>query len=197
MGKAEQTRLFIIEKTAPIFNAKGYAGTSLQDITAATGLTKGSIYGNFSNKDEVAVEAFAYNVKQLQDAFNQEIETKKNYREKLLVFPSRYEKMFESQLMEKGGCPILNTAIDSDDTHPELRVKAFQAVISWKKTIESLLVKGMEAGEFRKDIDNPESIALTLIATIEGAVMISKLSGKEAHIKTIMQSVKKTIEELS
>jgi TetR/AcrR family transcriptional repressor of nem operon len=37
---------------------KGYSGTSMSDITAATGLTKGSIYGNFENKDEVAIAAF-------------------------------------------------------------------------------------------------------------------------------------------
>ena len=58
MSKAEKTRQFIIEKTAPIFNKKGFAGTSLSDMTEATGLTKGSIYGNFADKDEVAMAAF-------------------------------------------------------------------------------------------------------------------------------------------
>ena len=58
MNKAERTRQYIIEKTAPIFNKKGYAGTSLSDMTGATGLTKGSIYGNFNDKDEVALAAF-------------------------------------------------------------------------------------------------------------------------------------------
>ncbi|MBL7756118.1 MAG: TetR family transcriptional regulator, partial [Chitinophagaceae bacterium] len=48
-GKAERTRQHIIEKAAPFFNKKGYADTSLSDITAATGLTKGAIYGNFEN----------------------------------------------------------------------------------------------------------------------------------------------------
>src|ERR1700722_8888899 len=65
ISKAERTRQFIIEKTAPIFNKKGYAGTSLSDITAATGLTKGSIYGNFADKDEVALAAFDYNIGKL------------------------------------------------------------------------------------------------------------------------------------
>jgi len=50
--KAEQTRQLIVEKTAPIFNVKGYAGTSVSDMTKATGLTKGSVYGNFANKAE-------------------------------------------------------------------------------------------------------------------------------------------------
>ncbi|MDO9376148.1 MAG: TetR/AcrR family transcriptional regulator, partial [Ferruginibacter sp.] len=62
MTKAEKTRNFIVEQTAPIFNKKGYAGTSLTDLTEATGLTKGSIYGNFANKDEVALAAYDYNL---------------------------------------------------------------------------------------------------------------------------------------
>ena len=53
-SRSEKTRQLIIETAAPIFNKKGYAGTSLSDLTQATGLTKGSIYGNFKNKDEVA-----------------------------------------------------------------------------------------------------------------------------------------------
>ena len=60
LSKAERTRLFIIEKTAPVFNTKGFAGTSLTDLTDATGLTKGSIYGNFQNKDEVALGCFRF-----------------------------------------------------------------------------------------------------------------------------------------
>ena len=54
MSKAEKTRQFNNESTAELFNKKGYAGTSLSDISEATGLTKGSIYGNFENKDDVA-----------------------------------------------------------------------------------------------------------------------------------------------
>ena len=63
MNKAEKTKSFIIEKTATLFNTKGFAGTSLNDITEATGLTKGSVYGNFKNKDEVALAVFEFNTK--------------------------------------------------------------------------------------------------------------------------------------
>ncbi len=61
LSKAERTKQFIVEKTALVFNIKGYAGTSINDLMTATGLSKGSIYGNFENKDEVAVAAFDYN----------------------------------------------------------------------------------------------------------------------------------------
>ena len=61
--KAQLTAQYIIETVAPIFNKNGYAATSLSDLTKATGLTKGAIYGNFKNKEELAIIAFKYNVK--------------------------------------------------------------------------------------------------------------------------------------
>ena len=65
LTKAEQTTQFIIEKVAPLFNQKGYAATSMSDITRVTGLTKGAIYGNFENKEAIAIAAFDKSVNDL------------------------------------------------------------------------------------------------------------------------------------
>src|SRR4051794_37841729 len=108
MSKAEKTRQFIVEKTAPIFNMKGYAGTSLNDMIHATGLTKGSIYGNFVNKDDVALAAFDFNLKKVDTIIRQEIATFNTYREKLLVYTKVYENFLEFPF-PAGGCPVLNT----------------------------------------------------------------------------------------
>src|SRR5215475_8922783 len=91
MSKAEKTRQFIIEKTAPIFNIKGYAGTSLSDMTDATGLTKGSIYGNFANKDEVALAAFDHNLSKIQQVLREEMSKETSARKKLLVYTKVYD----------------------------------------------------------------------------------------------------------
>src|ERR1700742_3551612 len=109
MSKAEQTRQFIIEKTAPIFNMKGYAGTSLTDMTEATGLTKGSIYGNFANKDEVAMAAFDHNAKKVNSIIRQEMDKHASIKDKLLVYVDVYENYVKFPF-PAGGCPILNTA---------------------------------------------------------------------------------------
>ncbi len=58
MRKGEQTRRKIIERAAPLFNKRGFNGCSMQDISAATGLEKGSLYTHFNNKEELALEAF-------------------------------------------------------------------------------------------------------------------------------------------
>ena len=118
-SKAERTKRFIIETAAPIFNKKGYYGTSLSDLTQATGLTKGGIYGNFANKEELAVHAFQHNVAFISDAFRQGIAAEETYIGKLLAYPRVYQRLKE-KLLNMGGCPILNTAVEADDTNPVL-----------------------------------------------------------------------------
>jgi TetR/AcrR family transcriptional regulator, transcriptional repressor for nem operon len=194
MSKAEQTKSYIIEKTAPIFNSKGFEGTSLSDMTAATGLTKGSIYGNFSSKDEVALEAFDYNLQKIDQIIRSEMSKYEGAKEKLLVYVRVYDDFLKYPFPE-GGCPILNTAIECDDTHPALKKKASQALQNWKNKIVHLIETGIAAKEFKKNTD-AEARALTIIASIEGAIMITKLTGKINYRNAIMSSVKQMIEEL-
>lgn len=194
MSKAEKTRQYIVEKTAPVFNKKGYAGTSLSDLTEATGLTKGSIYGNFANKDEVALAVFDYNLQQLQTIISTEMSKRTGPREKLMTYVDVYEH-YQHYPFQQGGCPILNTATEADDTHPELKKKALGAVMNWKNNIMQLIEKGQEQGEFSKDTD-AEQIAFTIVAMIEGCIMIHKLTGKVQHRNMILQTVEKLIREL-
>jgi TetR/AcrR family transcriptional repressor of nem operon len=193
MNKAEKTRQFIVEKTAPIFNKKGYAGTSLSDMTEATGLTKGSIYGNFTNKDEVALAVFDHNWRKVSSLISQEIDKKATGKEKLLVYAD-YDKLLD--FPSNGGCPVLNTAVEADDTHPGLKKKALDAFVIWKNKIVTIVEEGVRKGEFSKTV-NPEQIALTMIAMIEGSIMIAKLTGKLAYRNAIMISMKKLIDELT
>ena len=73
--KAERTTAYIIETVAPIFNKHGYIGTSMSDLTEATGLTKGAIYGNFENKEALALSAFEHNRNMLLKAIDDKLST--------------------------------------------------------------------------------------------------------------------------
>jgi len=195
MSKAAQTRNFIIEKTATVFNKKGYAGTSLSDMTAATGLTKGSIYGNFANKDAVALAVFDYNLQKIGNIIRAESGKQKSIKGQLLVYTNVYANLMKFPVTP-GGCPILNTATEADDTHSGLKEKVKAAILAWKHTIMKLIEKGMAAHEFRKDI-NPEQVALTFIAALEGGIMIAGLTGKPNDMKLVTKSVEKMIDALA
>lgn len=195
MNKAERTRNYIIEQTAAIFNKKGYAGTSMNDLTAATGLTKGSIYGNFANKDEVALAAFDYNHQQMVMRISAAMAKQKSITDKLMVYMNMYTDYLQDSKLS-GGCPVLNTAVDADDTHPALREKAIYAVNGWKQAISRLVIEGQHNGEIC-NVLLPEQVALTIIAMIEGAVMIARLTNSRANWDLIMDSLKNYIENLS
>ncbi|PWT95983.1 MAG: TetR/AcrR family transcriptional regulator [Bacteroidetes bacterium] len=194
MTKSEKTKQYIIEKTAPLFNTKGFAGTSLNDMVSATGLTKGSIYGNFKNKDEVAAAAFECNFERIEELIEEEMKSHRTYRSKLLAYAKVYEN-FLKEPFPIGGCPILNTAIESDDTHPELKKKANAALISWKYSIAQLIKKGIEGKEFKKST-NPDQIAITLLALLEGGIMIGKLTGNSKYKKDITKAIENLVKDI-
>lgn len=183
--KSERTRLFIIEQTAPVFNAKGFAGTSLNDMTAATGLTKGGIYGNFANKDEVALAAFDYNFGRITNYIKERMLATENAIERLLVYPKVYRDFLKIPFL-KAGCPILNTSTEADDTHPELRERAAAALTFWKTSLENQIKRGIHRNEIKCTV-NATEVAVVIMSLIEGAVMQAKVHGKSAELKIAMQ----------
>jgi TetR/AcrR family transcriptional repressor of nem operon len=194
MSKAERTKQFIIGKTAPIFNTQGYAGTSLSDMTDATGLTKGSIYGNFADKDEVALACFDHNAKVVADIIRREMEKFPAYRDKLRVYVDVYSGNRKSALIP-GGCPLLNTTTEADDTHPALRSRVGKAVIAWKDRIVAIVEAGKANKEF-KATSNAEQVALTIIALLEGMLVISRATATPGYGRPVIDTLEKLINEL-
>jgi TetR/AcrR family transcriptional repressor of nem operon len=193
-SKSENTRQFIIEKTAPVFNAKGFAGTSFADLIEVTGVSKGGIYGHFENKDEVALAAFDYNFGRVTGYLKERILAKENAVERLLVYPKVYRDFLIIPFL-KPGCPILNTSTEADDTHPGLRKKAQEALAYWKKSIENQIKRGIVRKEIKSSA-NPGEVSILITSLIEGAVMQAKVIGKSADLKVAMDWLEKMIRDL-
>jgi len=191
MSKAEKTKQFIVEKIAPIFNKKGFAGTSLSDMTEATGLTKGSIYGNFANKDEVALAVFDYNFSRLNKGLDAVIAGCTHSIEALMKMADFYRTEIRNTITS-GGCPILNTAIEADDTHPELKQRAAKSIKDWKKKIEAIIKNGIAAGEIKPAVVAAD-FAIEFISIIEGGIMLAKTTGDIGMLNTCIRRIEKII----
>ena len=190
-SKAERTRQFIIEKSAPIFNKKGYDGTSLSDLIKATGLTKGAIYGNFENKDDVAVEAFEYNLSLIREVINLRNSSGENSIQWLLKIPQFYRSTFR-KLADQGGCPLLNAAIDAGDDHSLLQKKVFHSINSWRNNIEQMITEGQDRKEIKKEINGAEC-ATIFIALIEGGIMLTKALREPNQLMIVLNKVENMI----
>jgi TetR/AcrR family transcriptional regulator, transcriptional repressor for nem operon len=194
LSKAERTRQYIIEKIAPTFNRKGFAGTSLSDLTEATDLSKGCIYGHFENKDQIALAVFDYNFGRVTTYMKARILATENSIERLLAYPRVYRDFLKIPFLNPG-CPILNTSTEADDTHPGLKEKASEALAFWKKSLENQIKRGIERKEIQADT-NPSEIAVIIISLIEGAIMQAKVTGRSTELKLAMNYLEKIIVNL-
>jgi TetR/AcrR family transcriptional repressor of nem operon len=174
--KGEQTRQEIIRKAAPIFNQKGYDGAALSDLMRATGLEKGGIYRHFESKEELAGDAFDHAWKIAMDRRFQGTEEIPNSVDRLKEIVQNFRDRRAG--LVPGGCPLLNTAIDSDDGNPQLRGKARRALSSWLDRMQSIAEDGKRRGEVRSEVDSRE-LATLIITTLEGSLMLSRLQRKD------------------
>jgi TetR/AcrR family transcriptional repressor of nem operon len=176
MRKGEQTRQEIIRKSAPIFNQRGYDGAALSDLMKATGLEKGGIYRHFDSKEQLAAEAFEYAWKVAIDTRFEGTQEISNSVDRLKQIVRNFRDRRSG--LVPGGCPLLNTAIDSDDGNLELRRKARRALNSWLDRLRSIAEEGKRRGEIRSEIDSSE-LATLIVTTLEGSLMVSRLQRKD------------------
>jgi TetR/AcrR family transcriptional repressor of nem operon len=188
MNKGEITRQRIIEIAAVIFNQRGFEGCSMQDVMDATGLEKGGIYRHFACKEDLAAEAFRYAMRRVLEVRREGLEDIPGALDRLRYGIKRF---VETTGIVPGGCPLMNTAIDADDGNPVLRKLALGGIQDWKKRIGTLVKEGIERGEIRGEIE-PRRVANTIVATLEGAQMISRMEGD----KTAMRDVQATLESM-
>ena len=195
MGKGEETRERILARSAQLFNRQGYAGASLADIMRETGLEKGGIYNHFSSKEQLALESFDYAYELVRQRVRQALSGKFNAIERLLAIVSVFQSEFDDPPVA-GGCPILNTAIEADDANEVLRDRARVAMDDWRATIHRIIYKGIERGEVRPTVDADE-VASLLIATLEGALMLSNLYKDSVHMQRAAAHMIRYVKSLS
>lgn len=192
--KELSTRERIIQQSAELFNIYGYHGCSLSHIMEATKLKKGGIYNHFRNKDEIAIEAFNYNYDRVIKRFRERLDKDKTSFDKLNSLIDVFVSLIHDPMVKGGGCPIFNTAMDSTNTHPELKAKAREGMKGLTKYVEIKLAEGIEAGEFKPYTDI-KVVATLFVATLEGAIIMSRVNDNYACIELAANYLKDYISE--
>lgn len=182
--KGERTRAHIVAAAAPIFNERGFAGTSMNDILTATGLEKGGVYRHFESKDELAVAAFDYAVHALEARRRRALQNANTALERLYACIDVFGTSLQNPAV-RGGCPLLNTAIDADDTHPALRERARRAMLHWQELIADLVGDAKLNGELGVAA-NSEVLVSVITSSLEGAIMVSRLLRDSQHMERVV-----------
>ncbi len=178
--KAERTSAFIIEKVAPIFNKQGYVGTSMSDLTEATGLTKGALYGNFENKESLALAAFEYHSNKLLAAIDEQLNGTGNAIDTLFRLTNFY-RHYDEFTAPMGGCPILNVGVDAQYNNRLLEGAARETMRTIEGKIALVLENGVNKGELKLPVP-PLQFAKQLFTMIQGAIAMATISGDRKYL---------------
>lgn len=192
MSKAERTTQYIIETVAPIFNRNGYSGTSLSDITAATGLTKGAVYGNFESKEELALQSFNHNIRIVMDKLAAKMAPESTIIGKLKALTQFY-RTYPAVTSPLGGCPLLNVGVDANHQNELLINRVRDVNRKLQRNMANLLQEGIDNHEISPSI-NTMTYAGRIIAMIEGSVYMTFTLNDESYMIDIMNHIDQMVE---
>ncbi len=164
MTKGEQTRRGIVQKAAPLFNQKGFEGTSLSDLMRATGLQKGGIYRHFSQQGRSCKQSLRLFLGKSPSGRLEGIE-------ELPDSVDRLKKMIDNFVhvrsgLVPGGCPLMNTAVESDDGNAVLRARAKKALQSWTTRLSQITSDGITKGHINLGVA-PTKLSQLIIGSLE------------------------------
>ena len=195
MNKGKITRERILGKAAALFNSRGYYGASMSDLMQATGMEKGGIYNHFESKELLALQAFDHAVQTNFEIIMSRVDATEGAVNKLIELTDAFVFCVENSPIT-GGCPLLNSAVESDDAHPVLRERVKAAMAELQEYVARLVADAVASGEMRLDMP-PSDFALIVISTLEGGGMVSRLYGDHAQLELICKHVKSLVQSHS
>src|SRR5262245_19820170 len=185
MKKGEVTRRRIVAQAADLLNTRGYRSTPVSEIMRVSGLRKGGIYRHFNSRTTLTLEAFEYAVKRMRDRFLRAAEGRATATDTLLA------RLHVFREASHGGCPIVNLAIESDDSDPGLRNAARKAMTQLVGGFEQVITRGIRQGEFPKG--DARARARVIVATLEGGLLLGNLYKDRAHIEAVMEHLERYV----
>ena len=191
LTKAERTKRFILETAAPIFNQKGISGANIDDVLAAAKLTKGCLYGHFESKDDLALQVVDYMLSANGEKMLLTISQAKTAKAKVFAFLDFYKDPLNTHL--KGGCPIFNIAVESDDNFPTIKEKIAGIIRHGQEMFVSILNQGIANGEFSDKLDS-SLYAFKAVAAVEGAVVMCRAMNTAKPMQSLLKSLKAELE---
>lgn len=192
MKKGARTKQFIVSQAAPLFNMRGAAGTSVQDIMAATQLAKGGLYGNFDTKEEILLASFEHMMGVIGERLREVLGAAGSMASAQLYALIDFYRAYALDPVIAGGCPILNFGVEADDMIPVLRERLAEQVLYYQRRIQEIADEGVRRGEFRRDWDT-HRFAIRMFAIIEGGILLARICQDGGQMDVLMDGVKEEI----
>lgn len=170
-----KTKRKIFDTAIKLFAEKGYSETSVEEITAVTGIAKGTLYYHFSKKEDIFYFLIEEGMKLLKNSIEIKTSKQDNAIEKLrsiiliqIKITVKYEELITLILSQMWG-------------KKERHIKCQQIVFEYISIIEKVLIEGIEKEEIRA-LDH-ETVATSIFGVICSSLTYKMRAGTEINIE--------------
>lgn len=177
------TRKRIVAVASKMFLEQGLGATGIADVMTAAGLTQGGFYRHFDSKEQLVAEANASALERLGEMLQRETEGKP-----VLDALDTIIRIYLYQLQVEDAvylCPLAN--LGSELRHADAQVKA---VVNGGY---AGFVKLLATYTRQLAVDDPDGLADAILATMVGAVTLSRLAVDKAAAMSILDNARNTI----
>jgi TetR/AcrR family transcriptional repressor of nem operon len=180
------TRSRIVEAAADLIYAHGVERTSLDDVMAASGVSKSQLYHYFTDKDDLVRAVIAHQTDGILDAQQplldhlDSFEALERWRDLLVGL--------QEQRQCAGGCPIGSIAAELADDDPVARADLAAGFERWEAPIRAGLARMRDRGELRPDADT-DALALALLAALQGGLVLTQTRRSTEPLRTALDAM--------
>jgi AcrR family transcriptional regulator len=183
-AKGERTRTRIVEAAARLIYEHGVAGTTLDDVKAAAGVSGSQMYHYFPDKDELVQAVISHQADVI--ARNQRhadlgsAEGLRAWRDMVIAQAKSEEG--------KGGCPLGSLAGQLAETDPHARALLADGFGQWQTAIGEGLRGLHQAGQLADGTD-ADALAVTLLATLQGGLLLAQVQRDPGPLETAVDTL--------
>lgn len=177
-----------LEQATQVFWRHGFTGTSLSDLTEATGLSKPSLYAAFGDKESLYLHCLERYVARQVALQAELLEQEPDARRAVERFMRTMAAM-QSDPSLPGGCFVVNGTADCGNPATPQAVEAALRKVSGSTTerLQQRLLQAERAGELPPGLDAAR-LARLFSAVLTGMAVMSKAGQPQARLDEVVDA---------
>lgn len=178
----------VIASARDTFWARGYGATSVDDLTVATGLGKGSLYGAFGDKHGLFMRTLDDYIASSLEIVHTQLHDSTYSAYERLVRHIRWQADAAATDETRRGCMMARTAAELGSTDDEVEDKVERAYSVWRDDIAHAIAEAQRDGDIDPKAD-ARALAGTLLAFMRGVEALHEGGVKPAQLKSSAEAM--------
>jgi AcrR family transcriptional regulator len=181
-----------LKRAADTFWRTGYAGTSFEDISAATGMNKPSLYAAFGDKHALYLEALARYWELALAAMREPLAEDRPLEDALMEVYEDALSIYFSGEGRPRGCFVIGTAVPEAVEDGDIRNSLMAGFRTFDSDFEARFRAAREKGELKADAD-PAALAVLATATLHTIAVRARAGASRADLRELARKAVKVI----